>query len=313
MSESDDRNFHSTNFVQSCQGRLEADLAPISENSTRDTVTRTPLAALVLTSPSSLRNILGKALHPSVSPVKRPKHIRQSSDTMNFFEAPDSDAALKQLSREVILVPDKNGYVLCPPTNPDATPLLVFVNSRSGLQQGALLLSQLRRLLNPVQVFDLGDKSKFDGPEPVIESFCQAFPKLRVLVCGGDGTVSWITSAIERVNPERWPPLGILPLGTGNDLARYHGWGGGYNNEPLIPLLEQVSQASISMLDRWEMEILPYSKRKRSINAKAKMFGVRKIFTNYFSVGADAHAALQVHNVSSTLFVFEYSIFLVDA
>jgi diacylglycerol kinase (ATP) len=155
-----------------------------------------------------------------------------------------------------------------------------------------------------MQVFDLGDKDKFDGPEPVLESFCNAFPKLRVLVCGGDGTVSWITSAIEKVNPERRPPLAILPLGTGNDLARFHGWGGGYNNEPLIPLLEQVTDAFVSMLDRWELEILPYNARSRSQPSKKnstkevkKVEGVRKIFTNYWSIGADAQAALQVHNV----------------
>ena len=53
-------------------------------------------------------------------------------------------------------------------------------------------------------------------------------------MCGGDGTVSWIISLLEGMGLERWPPIGILPLGTGNDLARVHGWGGGYNNESLI-------------------------------------------------------------------------------
>ena len=210
-----------------------------------------------------------------------PLHQRFLSDQLNFFDAPNSDAAMKQLSRDM-LVPDTNGYVLCP-YDDESTPLLVYVNSRSGLQQGHFLLSQLRRLLNPIQVFDLSE----GNPEKILESFCNALPKLRVLVCGGDGTVSWIISAIEKVNPERWPPIAILPLGTGNDLARFHGWGAGYNNESLIQILEQVSDAFVSMLDRWEMEI--QSLKGKVIN--------RKIFTNYASVGADAQAALQVHNV----------------
>lgn len=47
------------------------------------------------------------------------------------------------------------------------TPLLVFVNSRSGPQQGALLINQLRSLLNPIQIWDLSDGS----PEPILQSF----------------------------------------------------------------------------------------------------------------------------------------------
>ena len=96
----------------------------------------------------------------------------------------------------------------------------MFVNSRSGSQQGQIILTQFRRLLNPIQVWDLADGS----PERILESFL-VLSRLRILVCGGDGTVSWILSALERMGLERWPPVGILPIGTGNDLARIHGWG----------------------------------------------------------------------------------------
>jgi diacylglycerol kinase (ATP) len=167
-------------------------------------------------------------------------------------------------------LPDPNNF----------TPLLAFVNSRSGPQQGHLLITQLRGLLNPVQVWDLAD----GGPEEVLESF-SVFKNLRILVCGGDGTVSWIVSAIEKMELQRWPPIAILPLGTGNDLARIHGWGGGYNNESLIKILEQVAEGYISWLDRWEMTIE---------NKKGKMKQVKSFF-NYLGVGADAQAALQVH------------------
>lgn len=202
-----------------------------------------------------------------------------------FFETANTQESLQRMSIEAPL-PDKNGYIVGDEFLPDfnSTPLLVFVNSRSGPQQGHLLITQLRRLLNPIQVWDLGE----DGsPEIVLESFC-AFRNLRILVCGGDGTVSWIIATLEKLNLKRkWPPIAILPLGTGNDLARIHGWGGGYNNESLIGILEQVADSYISLLDRWEMTVE---------NRKGKVKEVKSFF-NYLGVGADAQAALQVHMV----------------
>ncbi|CAN0218600.1 unnamed protein product, partial [Discosporangium mesarthrocarpum] len=85
----------------------------------------------------------------------------------------------------------------------------------------------------------------FENPEEALHRF-RNVGNLLVYCCGGDGTVSWLQDAMEKVQwRTRTPPLAPLPLGTGNDLARVLGWGGGYEGEPVESLLEAIEHAQV--------------------------------------------------------------------
>uniref|UniRef100_A0A670YNT8 Diacylglycerol kinase n=1 Tax=Pseudonaja textilis TaxID=8673 RepID=A0A670YNT8_PSETE len=153
---------------------------------------------------------------------------------------------------------DSDGFwkATCPSSC--SSPLLAFVNSKSGDNQGVKFLRKFKQFLNPAQVFDLMN----GGPHLGLRLF-QKFSTFRILVCGGDGSVGWVLSEIDSLGLHKQCQLGVLPLGTGNDLARVLGWGSLCDDDTqLLQVLEKLERATTKMLDRWS--VLTYEAPKQS-------------------------------------------------
>lgn len=86
----------------------------------------------------------------------------------------------------------------------------------------------------------------------------------KILVCGGDGTIGWVLQCLDNVGQDSEcssPPCAIVPLGTGNDLARVLRWGPGYTGgEDPMNLLRDVIDAEEIRLDRWTVVFHPEDK-----------------------------------------------------
>ncbi|XP_059656344.1 diacylglycerol kinase 2 [Cornus florida] len=223
--------------------------------------------------------------------------LNKSSDDNNNDHFLKDDGVLSKKGSQNELFHKKHEIAVCGQSKKytlvdlpqDARPLVVFINAKSGAQNGLSLRRRLNMLLNPVQVFEL---SSSQGPEAGLKMFCNV-QYFRVLVCGGDGTVAWVLDAIEKHNFESPPPVAILPLGTGNDLSRVLRWGGGFSKIQgeggLSTLLHDINHAAVTMLDRWRVNIT--EEKPDSDPSKRRS----KFMMNYLGIGCDAKVAYEFH------------------
>ncbi|XP_037051985.1 diacylglycerol kinase theta isoform X3 [Bradysia coprophila] len=271
--------------------------------------------------------------YSSIGPI----YYEYGSVIITFENASKAVRAFYSL-RETLVEEKKLQVLLLPNIEPSMVPtgvqpLLVFVNVKSGGCQGLELISSFRKLLNPYQVFDLDN----GGPLPGLYVF-RHIQDYKILVCGGDGTIGWVLQCLDNVGQDSEcssPPCAIVPLGTGNDLARVLRWGPGYTGgEDPLNLLRDVIDAEEIRLDRWTVVFHPEDKpddsaQKAPSNATGKKKKVHQaqttqqnqhqtaaitsnpqvtgatqsednsqmlVMNNYFGIGIDADLCLDFHN-----------------
>lgn len=143
---------------------------------------------------------------------------------------------------------------------------LVLVNPRAGNHRGGMWLSMLRERVRALGLEALV-RVQYTRPEALEDQVRdEAKGMERLAVVGGDGTISQVLEAMWRSRLSI--PVGIVPLGTGNDLARslglYRGraWGIG-------EAVDYLKTPRTRPLDLWSIQD-------------------RACFSNYASVGLDA-------------------------
>ncbi|KAK9852565.1 hypothetical protein WJX84_009673 [Apatococcus fuscideae] len=148
--------------------------------------------------------------------------------------------------------------------------------------------------------------------DPVAE---QILSTLRIMACGGDGSVTWVLQSISDLDLKPRPPVGVIPLGTGNGMSCNLGWGKTMRAEWIVSRasmfqeLKAVANAAVRKLDSWDITIstpeqgmhrideLPAATHPEVDGKKDKKAAtdVRGRFYYYFSVGLDAETAYRFH------------------
>ncbi|TYI71293.1 hypothetical protein E1A91_D08G284500v1 [Gossypium mustelinum] len=217
--------------------------------------------------------------------------------------------------------------------DPCENPVVLFINPKSGGRNGSVLQDRLQHMISQEQVFDLHNVK----PDEFVRYGLGCLEKraekdncaketrknIRVVVAGGDGTVGWVLGCLGVLHEKDQfpvPPVAIIPLGTGNDLARSFGWGGSFpfsRRSAIKRALQRATNGRICHLDSWHVVVQmpggevvdpPHSLKTTEVcdvdqNLKIegrvpdKVNCYEGVFYNYFSIGMDAQVAYGFHHL----------------
>jgi len=198
-------------------------------------------------------------------------------------------------------------------------PIFMFVNSKSGGQRGAKLLEVPQPFHMPLgdtataslRIFDILDGPSGNKPGFVqLKEATKTESIVRMIVAGGDGSILWAIEEAEKhgIDTRSQILLAVIPLGTGNDFARFTGWGGKAPNmssltkgtcQGLRDLVYEWTIAKPRLHDVWKVAIqvdegngaiLQTGKERKKVPIGDK--SIERLMHSYFSAGNDARAGM---------------------
>ncbi len=135
---------------------------------------------------------------------------------------------------------------------------IFFVNPMAGAGEGGKLAEDIEQLALPSPVLK---RVVFTDPDRLAQQvYSCTMGKDLVVLCGGDGTVSAIIAHL--VNLHKLPAVAIIPIGTGNDIARSTGWLRSWRELGLSGLFHAVKEGRVGSFDVWRMGIERDGSRK---------------------------------------------------
>jgi len=156
---------------------------------------------------------------------------------------------------------------------------MLFVNTKSGDGEGKRYLSVKNRHLKyrfesfreaDIFFFDMfSETSRRDGFETVKRWSSENNRDVRIIICGGDGTIPWVMSEVIAHQIDMTKVIfGILPIGTGNDFCRSLGWGYkpvNFSEDNFSDMGKQVNKwmnSIIGAYDMWDIEVETFENGK---------------------------------------------------
>eukprot|EP00930_Biecheleria_cincta_P102971 TRINITY_DN94846_c0_g1_i1.p1 TRINITY_DN94846_c0_g1~~TRINITY_DN94846_c0_g1_i1.p1 ORF type:complete len:431 (-),score=68.85 TRINITY_DN94846_c0_g1_i1:202-1494(-) len=158
----------------------------------------------------------------------------------------------------------------------EANDLFLFVNPKSGGNVGESFLKAPSPLevcltackaIRRLHTYSLREGISGSKPGFIhLREVVSAGQKARVVVGGGDGTIMWVVTEVEKhgINPREQIAIAMIPLGTGNDFSQSLGWGSANPNgealarndfEALKHMVEAWCKATPSYMDVWQVSI----------------------------------------------------------
>lgn len=148
-----------------------------------------------------------------------------------------------------------------------------LINPISGGGQGKVIHQFLPEIMSSMKFADGEWKAEFTRHEDMDEQILDALRNTETLIAvGGDGTVSAVLSSMLKDDFASRVKIGLIPLGTGNDLARVLRLYKPFVDRGLLFLVRRLLRAKAKPFDIWK------------VNGKLAM-------ANYFSAGIDARIA----------------------
>ena len=130
-----------------------------------------------------------------------------------------------------------------------------LINPVSGGGQGKHIYKYLPEIMESMGFQENEWHSEFTRSEDITSQIENALSSTETLIAvGGDGTVSTVFSVLLKSDLVDIVKIGIIPLGTGNDLARVLNLYKPFVNQGLLFLVRSLLVASAQPLDIWQVK-----------------------------------------------------------